>query len=93
VARAVGRDPVEEQVVDGVGEDNGFEMRAGELGQRVELVDGFAVARTDEPCRELVEGTSARAGRTGTNSAASARASSHGVEHPRLAWTAKGTTY
>ena len=55
VARAVGRDAVEQQVVDGGREDDGFEVRAGELGQRVELVDGIAVARAAEPCRELVE--------------------------------------
>ena len=55
MARAVGRDAVEQQVVDRSREDDGFQVRAGELGQRVELVDGIAVARAAEPCRELVE--------------------------------------
>ena len=30
-------------------------MRAGELGQRMELTDGIAVARADERHREFVE--------------------------------------
>ena len=55
VARAVGRDSVEEQVVDGTREDDGLEMRLGEVGQRVELIDGVAVARTCEPGSELVQ--------------------------------------
>jgi hypothetical protein len=55
VAGAVGRDTVEQQVVDRGREDDGFEMRAGQPGQRMELIDRIAVARADEPCRELVE--------------------------------------
>jgi hypothetical protein len=52
---AVGRDTVEEQVVDRGREHNGFEVRAGAPGQRMQLTDAIAVARADEPCREVVE--------------------------------------
>ena len=94
VPGAVGRDTVEEQVVDRGREHNGFEVRAGEPGQRMQLTDGIAVARAGgSHAARSSSARSERAGRTGTNSAASASARLHGVEHPRLACTAKGSIY
>ena len=55
VPGAVGRYTVEQQVVDRGREDHVFEVRAGELGRRMELTDGIAVARADERHREFAE--------------------------------------
>jgi hypothetical protein len=55
VARSPGRHAVEQQVVDRAGQHHRLEVRAGQLGQRAELVGRFVVAGPDEPRGELVE--------------------------------------
>jgi hypothetical protein len=55
MAGAARRDAVEQQVVDRARQHHGLEVRAGQVGQRVQLVGGVVVARGGQPGRELVE--------------------------------------
>ena len=93
VARSAGRDAVDEQVVDRAHSTTGSRCVAGQVGQRLELVGGLVVAHADEPAREVVEGALGAGGADGRELGRERKGERHGVEHPRLAWTAKGTIY
>ena len=86
-----GGDAVEEQVVDRARQHHRLEVRAGQAGQRVELVERLVVVRADEPDRQLVERALGAGGVDRRELGRQRRARWQGVEHPRLAWTAKGT--
>ena len=59
----------------------------------MQLTDGIAVARADEPCREVVERAVGAGGPHGHELGRERERETARVEHPRLACTAKGSIY